>query len=63
MSRIEELKNQIAELRESGAEPEDIAQVVQELNMEMAKARVQMPEVKRGGGKAVRKKEKVVSND
>lgn len=62
MTRVEELKNRIVELRESGAEPEDIAQVVQALNMEMAKARVQMPEVKRGGGKAIRKK-KVVQND
>lgn len=37
MTRIEELKRTIKELRESGAEQEDISQVVQELNMELAK--------------------------
>ena len=63
MTRVEELQKIIVELRESGAEPEDIAQVVQELNMEMAKARVQIPEIKKGGGKGVRRKKKVVQND
>ena len=37
MTRIEELKRTIKELRESGAEQEDIAQVVQDLNMEITK--------------------------
>ena len=61
MTRVEELKKKITELRESGAEPEDISQVVQELNMELAKAH--MPDAVSGGGKAIRKKKKVVSND
>ena len=63
MTRVEELKKTIVELRESGAEQEDIAQVVQELNMEMAKARVPHEILERGGGKAVRRKKKVVQND
>ena len=60
MTRVEELKKTIVELRESGAEQEDIAQVVQELNMEMAKAIKPVPveTIKAGGGKAVRKKKK-----
>ena len=65
MTRIEELKRTIKELRESGAEQEDIAQVVQELNMELSKAGSTLPFDKRkgGGGKAVRRKKKVVQND
>ena len=62
MTRVEELKKTIVELRESGAEQEDIAQVVHELNMEMAKASRPFNEIKAGGGKAVRKR-KVVQND
>ena len=58
MTRVEELKNRIVELRESGAEPEDIAQVVQELNMEMAKSKVVAPEVLKGGGKGQRRSKK-----
>ena len=56
MTRVEELKKTIVELRESGAEQEDIAQV----NMEMAKAIKPVPveTTKAGGGKAVRKKKK-----
>ena len=51
--------------RESGAEQEDIAQVVQELNMELSKASSTLPFYNRkgGGGKAVRRKKKVVQND
>ena len=65
MTRIEELKRTIKELRESGAEQEDIAQVVQELNMELARVGSTLPFDKRkvGGGKAVRRKKKVVQND
>ena len=65
MTRIEELKRTIKELRESGAEQEDIAQVVQELNMELSKASSTLPFYNRkgGGGKAVRRKKKVVQND
>ena len=65
MTRIEELKRTIKELRESGAEQEDIAQVVQELNMELARVSSTLPFEKRkgGGGKAVRRKKKVVQND
>ena len=64
MTRVEELKKTIVELRESGAEPEDIAQVVQELNMEMARASKPLTEIQKGGGKAVRKKKKETeSND
>ena len=62
MTRVEYLRQQIDEMRENGAEPEDIAQVVQELNMELVKERVKAPEAVKGGGKAVRKK-KVVQND
>ena len=65
MTRIEELKRTIAELRESGAEQEDIAQVVQELNMELARVSSTLPldRTRTGGGKAVRRKKKVVQND
>ena len=65
MTRVEELKKTIEELRESGAEQEDIAQVVQELNMELSKASSTLPFYNRkgGGGKAVRRKKKVVQND
>lgn len=63
MTRVEELKKLIAELRESGAEPEDIAQVVQELNMELVKERVKAPEAVKGGGKTVRKKKETKTND
>ena len=66
MTRIEELKRTIKELRESGAEQEDIAQVVQELNMEMAKAITPVPVeiTNKGGGKGVRKRKKETkSND
>ncbi|MBP3201350.1 MAG: hypothetical protein J6M39_06865 [Lachnospiraceae bacterium] len=56
---MEELKKLVAELRESGAEPEDIAQVVQELNMEMemAKAITPIPVgiTNKGGGKGHRR--------
>ena len=58
MTRIEELKRTIAELRESGAEQEDIAQVVQELNMEIAKSKVVAPDVLKGGGKGQRRSKK-----
>ena len=62
MTRIEELKRTIAELRESGAEQEDIAQVVQELNMELSKASSTLPldRTRTGGGKAVKRRKKVV---
>ena len=63
MTRVEELRKLIAELRESGAEPEDIAQVVQELNMELVKERVKAPEAVKDGGKAVRKKKETKTND
>ena len=63
MTRVEELKKLIAELRESGAEPEDIAQVAQELNMELVKERVKAPEAVKGGGKAVRKNKETKTND
>ena len=64
MTRIEELKRTIKELRESGAEQEDIAQVVQELNMELSKASSTLPfEKRKGGGKAVKRRRKVVQND
>lgn len=63
MTRVEELKKLIAELRESGAEPEDIAQVAQELNMELVKERVKAPEAVKGGGKVVRKKKETKNND
>ncbi len=60
MTRVEELKKLVAELRESGAEPEDIAQVVQELNMEMAKAITPIPVgiTNKGGGKGQRRSKK-----
>ena len=65
MTRIEELKRTIAELRESGAEQEDIAQVVQELNMELARVSSTLPldRTRTGGGKAIKRKKKVVQND
>ena len=65
MTRIEELKRTIKELRESGAEQEDIAQVVQELNMELARVGSTLPfdKTKAGGGKAVKRRKKVVQND
>ena len=65
MTRIEELKRTIAELRESGAEQEDIAQVVQELNMELARVSSTLPldRTRTGGGKAVKRRKKVVQND
>ena len=65
MTRVEELKKTIEELRESDAEPEDIAQVVQELNMEIARAGSTLPfdKTKVGGGKAVKRRKKVVQND
>jgi len=55
---VEELKKLIAELRESGAEPEDITQVVQELNMEIAKSKVVTLEALKGGGKGQRRSKK-----
>jgi len=62
---VEELKKLIAELRESGAEPEDITQVVQELNMELARVSSTLPldRTRTGGGKAVKRRKKVVQND
>ena len=63
MTRVEYLRQQIDEMRENGAEPEDIAQVVQELNMEIVKERVKAPEAVKGGGKAVRKKKETKNND
>ena len=65
MTRVEELRKLIVELRESGAEPEDISQVAQELNMELQKARTQVPlyEIKAGGGKSMRKKKELNTND
>ena len=63
MTRMEYLRQQIDEMRENGAEPEDISQVVQELNMEIAKSKVVAPEALKGGGKAVRKKKESKTND
>ena len=63
MTRVEYLRQQIDEMRENGAEPEDIAQVAQELNMELVKERVKAPEAVKGGGKAVRKKKETKTND
>ena len=65
MTRIEELKRTIKELRESGAEQEDIAKDSQELNMELARVGSILPfnKTKVGGGKAIRRKKKVVQND
>lgn len=54
MTRVEDLNKLIAELRESGAEPEDIVQVAQELNMELIKERVKALEAVKGGGKVMR---------
>lgn len=58
MTRMEYLRQQIDEMRENGAEPEDIAQIVQELNMEIAKSKVQAPEAIQGGGKGQRRSKK-----
>lgn len=58
MTRVEYLRQQIDEMRENGAEPEDIAQVVQELNMEIAKSKVVAPETLKGGGKGQRRSKK-----
>ena len=58
MTRVEYLRQQIDEMRENGAEPEDIAQVVQDLNMEIAKSKVVAPEVLKGGGKGQRRSKK-----
>lgn len=58
MTRVEYLRQQIDEMRENGAEPEDIAQVVQELNMEIAKSKVVAPEVLKCGGKGQRRSKK-----
>ncbi len=58
MTRVEYLRQQIDEMRENGAEPEDISQVVQELNMEIAKSKVVAPEALKGGGKGQRRKRK-----
>ncbi len=58
MTRAEYLRQQIDEMRENGAEPEDIAQVVQELNMEIAKSKVVAPEALKGGGKGQRRSKK-----
>ena len=53
MTRVEELRQKIVELRESGAEQEDIAQVVQELNMELVKERTVSPQAIKGGVKPI----------
>lgn len=58
MTRVEYLRQQIDEMRENGAEPEDISQVVQELNMEIAKSKVVAPEALKGGGKVQRRSKK-----
>ena len=50
MTKIEELQEQIKEMRENGAEQEDIAQVVQELNMEIMKDKKQTAPSSKGGG-------------
>ncbi len=63
MTRVEELKKLVAELRESGAEQEDIAQVVHELNMEMARASRPFIKIQIGGGKAIKRRKKVIKND
>lgn len=58
MTRAEYLRQQIDEMRENDAEPEDIAQVVQELNMEIAKSIIVAPEALKGGGKGQRRSKK-----
>ncbi len=58
MTRVEYLRQQIDEMRENGAEPEDIAQVVQDLNMEIAKSKVVAPEAFKGGGRGQRRSKK-----
>lgn len=58
MTRVEYLRQQIDEMRENGAEPEDIAQVVQDLNMEIAKSKAVAPETLKGGGKGQRRSKK-----
>ena len=58
MTRVEYLRQQIDEMRENGAEPEDISQVVQDLNMEIAKSKVVAPETLIGGGKGQRRSKK-----
>ena len=58
MTRVEYLRQQIDEMRENGAEPEDISQVVQELNMEITKSKVVSPEALKGGGKGQRRSKK-----
>ena len=58
MTRVEELRQKIVELRESGAEPEDIAQVAQELNMELVKEKATTIKAVQGGGKVHRRKRK-----
>ena len=65
MTRIEELKRTIKELRETWAEHEDIAQVVQELNMELSRVCSTLPldRTRTGGGKAIKRRKKVVQND
>ena len=65
MTRIEELKRTIKELRESGAEQEDIVKDSQELNMKLARVSSTLPldRTRTGGGKAIKRKKKVVQND
>ena len=58
MKRVEYLRQQIDEMRENGAEPEDISLVVQELNMEIVKSKVVAPEALKGGGKGQRRSKK-----
>ena len=60
MTRVEYLRQQIDEMRENGAEPEDIAQVVQDLNIEMAKAISSVPtdNLDKSGGKGQRRSKK-----
>ena len=58
ITRVDELKQEIKELRENVAEPEDIAQLVQELNIEIQKNITMAPTPKSGGGtKKVSKKD------
>ena len=60
-TKVDELKQEIKELRENGAEPEDIAQLVQQLNMEIQKNITMAPTPKSGGGE--KKTKGVVSDD
>ena len=56
--RIQQLQAEIKELRENGAEPEDIAQLVQQLNIEIQKNITMAPTPESGGGtKKVSKKD------